>query len=91
MSKKDAIKELRWQLDQLKEIHDECVGIIEEHFPLEVNKCKSYEILDFGWSSNPHNKTLETFIEDLVGVVREEEELANYDGYLNDLIDGEGK
>jgi len=74
MSKKEAIQELRWQLDQLKEVHDECVGIIEENFPREVNKCKAYGILDFGWSSNSYDKTLETFIEDLVGVVREEEE-----------------
>lgn len=73
MSKVEAIQELRHHLTQLKEIHDECVGIVEEHFPLEVNKCKSYEILDFGWSGNPYNKTLETFIEDLVGTVYAEE------------------
>ena len=85
MSKSEAIKELRWQLAQLREIHDECVGIIEEHFPLEVNKCKAYEILGFGWSVNPHNKTLETFIEDLEGVLKEE----TYGHYINEIIDAE--
>jgi hypothetical protein len=71
-TKKEAVQELQHQMLLLREIHDECAGIIEEHFPEEVSYCRAYEILDFGWSSNPYNRTFQSLIADIEMRMEEE-------------------
>ena len=65
MNKESAIEDLEFILERLDELHDEAVGIIEEHFPEEINRCKSYDIITFGRSSNPYDSSFSKMIQNL--------------------------
>ncbi len=66
-NKAEALEALNYIMEQLRELHDEAAGIIEEEWPEEVQSLKAYQVLDFGWSSNPYDHTLESFINEKAG------------------------
>jgi hypothetical protein len=64
-SKEEGLEELRGLLESLEELTKEAHEIFRIFFPSYLKKAQAYGALDFGVSSNPHDTTLASIIDEI--------------------------
>lgn len=79
--KQNALNELEDILSQLVNLGDEAKSIIRSYFPEHMSRAEAYRVFDLGMSSNRHNTTLATIVDEISQEMNGGE---MYEGTLNE-------